>query len=237
MIDDGSNASNKRRLTWRLRCRNRLSEHIEETLGMIVNPDDIRLQPNDETPYAWQVDDPDLKPFFGKSLSKHSIGAYMELCSAVGQSFRAVHRDEAVKATKDKLQILEEEKILLERALGAAKEQSQTLRDEKLALEKQLQETEEKSATQIVEMEQTIKTLEQSVGDLQGQAKECLCIAEGYERTFAQYSAGLNEALLLLQSLSASTMFPTGGGSLWFGEMDHGQIAQVACAPNQNIKY
>jgi hypothetical protein len=64
---------------------------------MIVNPDDIRLQPNDETPYAWQVDDPDLKPFFGKSLSKHSIGAYMELCSAVGQSFRAVHRDEAVK--------------------------------------------------------------------------------------------------------------------------------------------
>jgi hypothetical protein len=64
---------------------------------MIVNPDDVRLQPNNETPYAWQVDDPDLKPFFGKSLSKHSIGAYMELCSAVGQSFRAVHRDEAVK--------------------------------------------------------------------------------------------------------------------------------------------
>jgi hypothetical protein len=64
---------------------------------MMVNPDNVRLQPNNETPYAWQVDDPDLKPFFGKSLSKHSIGAYMELCSAVGQSFRAVHRDEAVK--------------------------------------------------------------------------------------------------------------------------------------------
>ncbi|CEL05850.1 hypothetical protein ASPCAL06962 [Aspergillus calidoustus] len=204
---------------------------------MTVNPDDVRLQPNNETPYAWQVDDPDLKPFFGKSLSKHSIGAYMELCSAVGQSFRAVHRDEAVKATKDKLQILEEEKILLERALGAAKEQSQTLRDEKMDVEKQLQEAEEKAAMQIVEMEQKIKTLEQSVGDLQSQAKECWCITEGYERTFAQYSAGLNEAILLLQSLSASTMFPTGGGSLPFEKMDHGQIAPVACVPSQNIEY
>jgi chromosome segregation ATPase len=132
---------------------------------------------------------------------------------------------------------LEEEKILLERALGAAKEQSQTLRDEKMAVEKQLQEAEEKAAMQIVEMEQKIKTLEQSVGDLQSQAKECWCITEGYERTFAQYSAGLNEAILLLQSLSASTMFPTGGRSLPFEKMDHGQIAPVACVPSQNIEY
>ncbi|KAL2801738.1 hypothetical protein BJX63DRAFT_416684 [Aspergillus granulosus] len=97
MIEDGRVASNKRRLTWRLRCCNRLSAHIEKTLGIKVDPDKICLQPNNKTPYTWQVDNPDLKPFFGKLLSKHSVGVYIELCSAVGQSFRAVHRDQAVK--------------------------------------------------------------------------------------------------------------------------------------------
>ncbi|KAL2801737.1 hypothetical protein BJX63DRAFT_416683, partial [Aspergillus granulosus] len=49
-------------------------------------------------------------------------------------------------------------------------------------VEKQLQKAEENAATQIVEIEQ----------------KEYVSITKCYIRTFAQYSAGLNKAILLL---------------------------------------
>ncbi|KAL3459617.1 hypothetical protein BJX64DRAFT_291123 [Aspergillus heterothallicus] len=210
MIEESRAASNKRRLMWRLRCRDCLSAHIKESLELDVRPDKIRLQPDDETPYAWQVDDPDLKPFFEKSLSKHSLGVYMELCSAVGKSFRAVHRGQAVNARGDKLKILEEEKISLEKALGAAMEQSQNLREEKLALEKQLWELEENAAERVKEMERRYMSLEMSANQHQRETKEWMSVAECYERTYNQCSAGLSQAIVFLQSVSAGTSLPNG---------------------------
>jgi hypothetical protein len=49
----------------------------------------VRLKPHSQDGYRWHAAD-DRKHLFAKQLSKHSIGAYMELCREVGKSFEAV---------------------------------------------------------------------------------------------------------------------------------------------------
>jgi hypothetical protein len=44
---------------------------------------------NEDDPYSWKYL-PTRGHLFKKSLSKHSIGAYVELCREVGISFEAV---------------------------------------------------------------------------------------------------------------------------------------------------
>ena len=63
-------------------------------LGIQVKPSEVRLRSSEEDlRYTWKVDDPSLEPLFDKHLSKHSVGAYMQLYREVGQSFHAVHLD------------------------------------------------------------------------------------------------------------------------------------------------
>lgn len=72
-------------------CR-ALIERIDETIGIQVKPSEVRLRSsNEDSKYGWQIDDPSLEPLFEKHLSKHSVGAYMQLCREVGQSFYAIH--------------------------------------------------------------------------------------------------------------------------------------------------
>jgi len=79
---------NLQRAEWRSKRRQALSDHIKKKLGINVEPADVRLQPEVEDGYEW-------KPLLGKEdlfnedLSKHSIGAYMELCRGVEASFKA----------------------------------------------------------------------------------------------------------------------------------------------------
>ncbi|KAF4229282.1 hypothetical protein CNMCM8980_006352 [Aspergillus fumigatiaffinis] len=81
---------NEKRSSWRLMCRQRLADHIAETLGVRVSSSDIRLKTEEDTPYAWHIDDPSLQPLFEKQLSKHSTGVYMHLCAELGRSFWAI---------------------------------------------------------------------------------------------------------------------------------------------------
>ena len=62
-------------------------------LGIQIKPSEVRLVRSSEEDlrYTWKVDDPSLEPLFDKHLSKHSVGAYMQLYREVGQSFHAVH--------------------------------------------------------------------------------------------------------------------------------------------------
>jgi hypothetical protein len=54
----------------------------------MLKPYEVRLKTHDaDVPYDWQVDDPLMKPLFQKHLSKHSVGAYMQLYREVGHSF------------------------------------------------------------------------------------------------------------------------------------------------------
>ncbi|KAF8856264.1 hypothetical protein BDZ45DRAFT_804288 [Acephala macrosclerotiorum] len=81
--------SNVDRAKWRTKCREILSQHIQNQLGISIDPSEVRLITNEEDPYSWKYL-PTRAHLFQKSLSKHSIGAYMELCREVDISFEAV---------------------------------------------------------------------------------------------------------------------------------------------------
>jgi hypothetical protein len=64
----------------------------ESKLGILIDPSEVRLVPQVEDPYSWRSL-PARAHLFEKNLSKHSIGAYMELCREVGVSFEAVAKE------------------------------------------------------------------------------------------------------------------------------------------------
>ncbi|KUJ09325.1 uncharacterized protein LY89DRAFT_724351 [Mollisia scopiformis] len=84
--------SNQDRARWRTKCREKLSKHIKSKLGISIDPSEVRLITRVEDPYSWQSL-PVRTHLFKKNLSKHSIGAYMELCREVGISFKAVVKE------------------------------------------------------------------------------------------------------------------------------------------------
>ena len=69
-----------------------MSNSTDEVLEIQIEPSEVRLRSSEEDlRYTWKVDNPSLEPLFDKHLSKHSVGAYMQLYREVGQSFHAVH--------------------------------------------------------------------------------------------------------------------------------------------------
>ena len=119
---------NAQRAEWRQKCRQMLAAHIsklspflstevrlnpgaDSTLGIVVEPAHVRLLPELQDGYSWSVL-PERKHLFKKQLSKHSIGAYMELCREVGKSFEAV-----VPASVNKESTDEESAVTLQRHL------------------------------------------------------------------------------------------------------------------------
>ncbi|KAH6881111.1 hypothetical protein B0T10DRAFT_580967 [Thelonectria olida] len=82
-------SSNIDRSQWRMKCRERLAQHIKENLRLDVHPEDVRLIPNRDDLYQWEKH-PSKKHLFDKHLSKLSIGPLKELYREVGLSFRAV---------------------------------------------------------------------------------------------------------------------------------------------------
>ena len=67
-------------------CTNEVSKVTK--LGISVEPAEVRLITSAIDPYTWRIL-PEKQYLFKKHLSKHSIGAYRELCREVGISFEA----------------------------------------------------------------------------------------------------------------------------------------------------
>ena len=102
------------RTEWRNNCRHILADHLSEPapgytwcltdntgatqLGITVLPDQVRLQPRVDDGYMW-IRQPEREHLFAKQLSKHSVGAYMELCREVGSSIEAVPPQELTNTT------------------------------------------------------------------------------------------------------------------------------------------
>ncbi|RYN74724.1 hypothetical protein AA0119_g12959 [Alternaria tenuissima] len=61
----------------------------EEQLGFRIDPLDVRLITNADEPYTWSYM-PERAHLFQKQLSKHSMGACIELEAQVGQTFEAI---------------------------------------------------------------------------------------------------------------------------------------------------
>jgi len=70
-------------------------------LGISIEPAEVRLITSADDPYTWQIL-PEKQYLFTKHLSKHSIGAYKELCQGVGVSFEAVLASESSNIVEGK---------------------------------------------------------------------------------------------------------------------------------------
>jgi len=84
--------SNVARDQWRILCRERLSAHIQTTLGITVKPSEVRLNPGPNDPYAWSVLPEKRGIFseiFSRNLSQHSINAYKTLCEGVASALKS----------------------------------------------------------------------------------------------------------------------------------------------------
>ncbi|KFZ05801.1 hypothetical protein V502_09943 [Pseudogymnoascus sp. VKM F-4520 (FW-2644)] len=82
--------SNQERAKWRTECREKLASHIHSQLGLTILPTDVKLITKPEDVYQWSILTPVRAPLFNKQLSKHSTGAYIDLCNGVGVHFKAV---------------------------------------------------------------------------------------------------------------------------------------------------
>ncbi|EFY94587.1 hypothetical protein X797_010948 [Metarhizium robertsii] len=95
-MTEKSRQSNADRRRERDKCRLKLSQHINERLGIIVKPSEVRLNPRFHDAYVWRPFPGHEKlyaPIFGKNLSDHSIGTYRLLAEQVGGTFEATHRE------------------------------------------------------------------------------------------------------------------------------------------------
>ncbi|KAL7940600.1 hypothetical protein V8C42DRAFT_356148 [Trichoderma barbatum] len=88
--------SNLERRRARDQCREKLSQHIHQKLGIEVCPSDVRLNPKRRDPYSWRVlygKEDFFSQIFSKNLSDHSIGTYRLLIEEVGKTFEAVNTE------------------------------------------------------------------------------------------------------------------------------------------------
>ncbi|KFY17814.1 hypothetical protein V492_00370 [Pseudogymnoascus sp. VKM F-4246] len=82
--------SNQERAKWRTECREKLANHIHFQLGLTILPTDVKLITKPEDLYQWSISTAGKAALFNKQLSKHSTGAYIDLCNGVGVHFKAV---------------------------------------------------------------------------------------------------------------------------------------------------
>ncbi|KFY94739.1 hypothetical protein V500_03087 [Pseudogymnoascus sp. VKM F-4518 (FW-2643)] len=59
-------------------------------LGLAILPTDVKLITKPEDVYQWSILTPGKAALFNKQLSKHSTGAYIDLCNGAGVHFKAV---------------------------------------------------------------------------------------------------------------------------------------------------
>ncbi|THC87004.1 hypothetical protein EYZ11_013550 [Aspergillus tanneri] len=115
--------------------------------GLRIKPDDVRLKPDEETRYEWQIEDPTLLPFSHKQLSNHSVGAYMALYYGVDRMYalevKNKNTTEELKVTKEQLGALEKEITFLEKENTSLESEKAALEKENTALKESVREYEE----------------------------------------------------------------------------------------------
>ncbi|KFZ25081.1 hypothetical protein V502_00437 [Pseudogymnoascus sp. VKM F-4520 (FW-2644)] len=82
--------AHQERAKWRTECREKLASHIHSYLGLTILPTDVKLITKPEDLYQWSILTAGKAALFNKQLSKHSTGAYIDLCNEVGVHFKAV---------------------------------------------------------------------------------------------------------------------------------------------------
>ncbi|QKX60491.1 uncharacterized protein TRUGW13939_07636 [Talaromyces rugulosus] len=83
------NHGNEARSYWRQQCREKLSFYLLNELGIVVNPNEIRLKPRPDDPYRWRLS-PSKQSLFKNQLSKQGTRGCKEIFRSVGETITAV---------------------------------------------------------------------------------------------------------------------------------------------------
>ncbi|PMD21097.1 hypothetical protein NA56DRAFT_703773 [Hyaloscypha hepaticicola] len=189
--------SNLDRARWRTECREKLSEHIKSKLGISIDPLEVRLITRVEDPYSWQSL-PAKTHLFEKNLSKHSIGAYIELCREVGVSFEAVAKENILFTRPaanftDRIAELEAENSRLMGEVNKLKDAA--------TVESTLKREAEEAAKRLTTM---LHTAELENQHLKRDIQKWATIAEKFRVSTADSHQIVNEASLVLEKLKSS---------------------------------
>ncbi|KAH8431447.1 NADPH oxidase family protein [Aspergillus melleus] len=160
----------------------------EEATGCPIKPSAVRLKATEELNYIWKIDDPAIKPLFDKHLSKHSTGAYIQLCQEVGNSFHALSCDSlqsqlSKESLADQLDQAVGEKTELEARLETVEKHLITLQQSKIELEGEVRN--QKSINQMAVQE----------------TQHWMSMAEYYHYESLRYSEALEQILSFAQSV------------------------------------
>ncbi|KAL4888216.1 hypothetical protein BDV59DRAFT_196628 [Aspergillus ambiguus] len=207
MEEHVTNFSNQKRASWRSMCRKRLSQHIWETLGIQVKPSEVRLRGGEDAlKYTWKIEDPSLEPLFDKHMSKHSVGAYMQLYREVGHSFYAVHSDGQTKQRTQPL-VVPSELDRLQEDNSRLEEEVKQLRKANEALVSAKCEAEDEVQTQksiIREAQMTIHLHQQDI-------QSWMAVAECYQMSCIRCSDALGQIIAFAQGVQSEIpTLPTG---------------------------
>lgn len=82
-------SSNEKRTLLKQQCREALSIHIYDRLGLVVAPAQVRLQPPPGYGYAWSVTE-SMAFLLKSNLSSGTVGLFQTIYKELGRSLEAV---------------------------------------------------------------------------------------------------------------------------------------------------
>ncbi|KAH7113184.1 hypothetical protein B0J11DRAFT_143511 [Dendryphion nanum] len=203
--------SNVDRDQWRVLCRERLSKHIQSTLGLNVKPSEVRLSPTPNDPYAWKIlpeKRRTLSEIFTKNLSQHSINAYKALCEGVGISFEAVYASTYDTSKLDQLTPLRTDDVSFSTKIDHLQSANVKLQEEievwkeKATTESQRVKLAEEQHCGVRErLEEQLRNMYESNQQLREQVEKYAASTEYLKDMLARCFEGLGTALPVLEEM------------------------------------
>ncbi|KAF2786197.1 hypothetical protein K505DRAFT_354607 [Melanomma pulvis-pyrius CBS 109.77] len=187
--------SNAERAKLRTRCREALSKHIERQLGFRVDPFKVRLITGPDEPYQWSYLE-EQAHLFQKHLSKHTMGAYVELLDGIGKTFEAI----AVKLDASFTARIER----LEHRCAALEEDRLKLVEESRRWELQATEIcrlKESAEHKVVTIKADLESAQAVVQDLRQQLETSSSIVEESRKQRAGSVRDIDDVLRVLKSV------------------------------------
>lgn len=175
---------------------------IEERTGISVKPSEVRLLTSRDDGYSWKYLT-EVEHLFSRNISKHSIGAYRELCAGLGKKFEAVPSVISSSELSSQpshifpLEPIGEVEVSFSSRITQLATEIDNLRQklsevyEQLITETSLRETTEKK----------LKAVAEENHFLQEQARECKRKADYLENCALMHAEGIEKVLLLLEGL------------------------------------
>jgi hypothetical protein len=227
---------NKDRADRRTQCRHMLAEHIsmresliryklpanspltESELDLQIDPLQVRLIPSSDDPYTWSYD-PEVKHLFEKQISKHTLGAYQELCRWVGTRFKAIpsgatgvtgvsgHLAEVAKMEEleQSYMVLEQSYGVLEQKHGVLEQKHGVLEQRYGVLEQEHSRISEESENRRAQAEESLRlrlSAEDELSDVRGE----LSSASTVNQDLHQQLEALQSTIKTLEERSANSL-------------------------------